>query len=197
MLALGSMILPATAGADTAVKAPPGFKTVKVKKAGFSIAIPKDWRTLNATSKTASDLLENLQEAAPELADQLPAEVEDLAAQNIVLLSYAAAPHEGFTANVNVLFLPDETDLPTLDELAPVVRSIAEPGIGLTETTLAGQDAVRASYRVVSGTISARLLQYAFIGPGGLLQFTFTEGENDTTRDDFEAMADSIKLLKR
>ena len=126
MLGIGLMILPTAAGADTPAKAPPGFKTVKVKKAGFSIAIPKDWRTLNATSKTADDLLDKLKDVAPELVNQLPAEVGDLAAQNIVLMAFAPEPHEDFTANVNVLFLPDETNLPTLDELATAIRTIAD-----------------------------------------------------------------------
>lgn len=196
MLAVGLMIsTTATVGADTARKAPPGFKTVKVKKAGFSIAIPKGWTVLNVTRKDIDDIFDKLRKTAPELANQLPDNVADLTAQNIVLLAFSDEATNNFTANVNVLVVPGVTGPPTIEDIAPSVRSIATDTAEFSETTVAGEDAVKAEYNLSSGAIEAHLIQYVVTGPRGGLAFTFTTAQGSVT-DDFDTMVDSILLLK-
>ncbi len=196
MLAAGLMIsTTASVGAETAQKAPPGFKTVKVKKAGFSVATPKSWATVDITQENADALLDNIRDAAPDLAAQLPSNISDLVAQSMVLISFSDETVDDFTPNLNVLLFPGVSDNPTIEEIELELGSIAEDA-EFSEVTVAGQDAVKAEYDLSSGDIQAHLIQYVLTGPKGGLVITFTTAQGAST-DDFDKILKSVKLLKR
>ena len=198
MLAVGLVVSPtATVGAEAPQKAPPGFKTVKIKSAGFSIAIPKDWTILNITSKNIEKIVDNAREVAPGVVAQLP-DIDDLLAQNMVLIALSDETSSDFRPNVNVLVQPEVTSPATPEGLLAEIRTIAEPGVGITLTTIDGEDAVRATYRLDADAIELQVTQHFVTGARGGLTVTFTGVNGDDSFDeDFDAMADSIKLLKR
>jgi len=195
MLTVG-LVLSTTAsvGAEAASKVPPGFKTVKIKKAGFSIALPKDWQVLDVTRRDAANLLASIKKKFPGLASQLPAGVSDLIAQNIVLL---AVSDKADGTNVNVLLIPGVTDPPTIDDIATPVRSIASGEPKFSEVTVAGEDAVKAEYDLNRSGLRPHLIQYAVTGNRGGLAFTFTASQSNPNTEEFAKMVKSIKLLKR
>ena len=175
-------------------EAPSGFKTVTIKKAGFSIAVPKAWVVLDVTRKDVSNIFSELKKRFPKLAASLPTNVESLVAQNIVLL--ALEQGASFHSNVNVLRIPGITQAPTITDIEASAKQVS-PTATLSKTKVAGVSAVKVTYQLMSGTIPVATTQYALLGPKGGLSFTFTAAQDDPHTSVFSKMVKSIKLLRR
>ena len=196
LLALMLGLAGATAGVAHAAapeKAPEGYRTVKVKKAGFSIAVPDDWSVLNLTRGDIDDVFEELERESPEIANQLPADAQALVAQNIVLFAIEEGDGD-FGANVNVLRVPGGTDDPTIEDIQTQLSGIA-PDAVVTETTVGGAPAIKAVFEIAAPAGQAALVQYAMAGEEDGLVFTFTALASDPHTRIFRTMARNIKLL--
>jgi hypothetical protein len=181
----------ATAGVASA--APKGFRTIQVDDAGFSIAVPKSWATVDLTAENAEELLETARETSDALGAQLSGNVSDYRSQNVVLLG-ADKKAEAFVTNLNVINVQDVTDAPTVDDVASQVESLA-PDAEVGETTVDGEPAIRAQYELSRGNISASLTQIALSGPNGALVITFTASQDDPQTSRISKMIKSLKLL--
>jgi hypothetical protein len=185
--------LGATALADVSTAAPDGFRNVKVKAAGFKIAIPEEWETVNLTKADADELFAELREQAPELSAQLPSDVSDLIAQNAVLFAIDPEAEDGFASNLNVLEVPGVSDDPTIDDVRGQFESIADE-VEFEETELDGKPAVRTDYVLAVGGSEVRGVQYVVLGPNGGLVFTFTAGNTGDVPEEFETMVESVRI---
>src|SRR6266542_4831603 len=80
---------------------PAGFTVRAVKDQGFSIALPKKWRSLDAHEALSSGSMKSFEKANPQLAAQIQA----LAQPNSPLKLLAIGPggHGTFVTNLNVI----------------------------------------------------------------------------------------------
>jgi hypothetical protein len=191
-VAVIGLVAGGAAGASVAA-APKGFKTVTVEDAGFSMAIPKPWVTLDLTAEDAEELIEQAREEFPALADFLSGDVAEYAAQNVVLLA-ADKNATDFTTNVNVIHLDEVTEAPTIDDIASQVETL-DPDAEVREVTIDGQPGVRADYELSRGSLEASLTQLAVSGPEGGLLITFTASQDDPQTVRINKMIKSLKLL--
>ena len=176
--------------------APAGFQTLKVAKAGFSIAVPDSWGAVDITKKSANKLLTTLKSNFPSLASQLPGDATTFLQKNVVLLAIEKAGSPA--ANLNVIRFPGVNAPPTISDISSSIRQIA-PDAKFANTRVAGVRAVSAKYNLSvttkNGRISGVITQYAFTGNQGLLVVTFTGSTGNPHAALFKTIIKTVKLL--
>jgi hypothetical protein len=194
LLVLASVVAPATAA--LAKGAPAGFRTVKVAKAGFSIAVPKDWVTLNATSGDITKVLQKARKNFPSLGDALPTSASSVIAQRLKLL---VIDQQGgsFHANLNAILF-DQGERVTGDDIQQQLEQV-DPGVKVEKATVAGKAGVKATLKASGkasdgSAIAVVVTQYYVTGPKGVLEITFSTAADDLKADIRDAMIESLTL---
>jgi hypothetical protein len=167
-----------TQSADATV--PVGFTVRLVRDQGFSIALPKEWQSIDAHAALNSKQMQKFRQANPAFATELNA----LAQQNspIKLLAVGPDPDRGFVSNLNVLVTPIPSDLSyarwssaELGELkkVPTIKRLTQAQVQLP----AGR-ALHVTYRATfnrrGGGFTAFIDQYLVKKGTSLYVLTFT-----------------------
>jgi hypothetical protein len=181
-------------------KPPPGYRIVTVKKAGFSIAVPKRWVTLDPSSKAFQAELKKLRKRNPELAKtSLSPEVLAQAAKTSVLFMLDTAG-DTFHTNVHVAHVRDAISPPTEDDIRGGLEAEGITEVETNMTSVADVEAVEAASQedvnYPQGTLTLHITAYALLGNKGGLAIVFTgldDGRQDPT---VQTMVQSVKLLR-
>jgi hypothetical protein len=190
---------PPERGAGTE-KPPPGYRTVTVKKAGFSIAVPKRWVTVDPNSKTFQDTLKRLRKANPNLAHTLLSP-RNLAqeAKNSVLFVLDTGGGK-FHSNMSVAFVRDVTSPPSEDDVRQGLNAQGLSEVETRTTNIADVEGVEAASQqdvnTPQGTLTLHTTEYAVLDDKGGLILVFTgldDGRQDPT---VQTMIQSLKLLR-
>jgi hypothetical protein len=194
LLVLVAVLAPATSA--LAKGAPAGFRTVTVAKAGFSIAVPKDWVTVDATSGNVTKVLKKVRKAFPDLGDVLPANASTLIAQHLKLL---VLDKEGasFHANLNAIVF-DQGESVTEADIQQQLEQI-DSGVNVESATIAGKSGIKATVHLSGNasdgsTVEVVATQYYVKGPKGVLEITFSSAADDPKTDVRDAMIGSLSL---
>jgi hypothetical protein len=158
---------------------PAGFTIRVVKDEGFSIAVPKAWRSVD-TQQVLSGGLKQFRKANP----QLGSELEALARPNSPIKLVAVDPklERGFATNLNLLVteIPSgiEFDQWTSVQVAEIEKVQTVKGLKREETQLRPGRALHLSYRVSfkrpSGSFVAFVHQYMVKNDGFLYVLTYS-----------------------
>lgn len=185
------------AGIEARSKPPRGYHTVTVKNAGFSIAVPNPWVTLDPTSKDFSNRLKKFRKANP---DFLSSNEVDVAVKHSKLFAIDPAG-DSFHSNVNVTHFPDVSRAPTEDEIRGSLTTFASD-IETKPMSVAGSAGIEAAYQfqvnVPEGGAAPRLhgTAYAVLGRKGGLLVVFTALEDGRQDPTTQTMIHSLKLLR-
>jgi hypothetical protein len=158
---------------------PAGFTVRVVRDEGFSIALPKAWRSVDA-QQVLSGGLKEFRKANP----QLGGELEALARPNSPIKLVAVDPklEGGFATNLNVLVTPIpsgiEFDEWTSVQVAEIKKIATVKGLKRDETQLRPGRALHLTYRVSfkrpSGSFVAFVHQYMVKNDGLLYVLTYS-----------------------
>jgi hypothetical protein len=191
---LAAALSPSTATA----KPPDGYHTVRIKKAGFSMAVPDTWLVLDATSKRFVEEMQKAAEANPKLAPLL----EQLDTSSSKL--YAAdATNPTFSNNVQVLSTDEDKSVITQPKAVEAQLKSLGPleNVEVHQTKVAGRRALEAFATLdVNSPDGALLHAYSrsFLVPvkKGLLQIVFTTQDDGRQNATVQTMIDSFNLLR-
>jgi hypothetical protein len=171
---------------------PDGYHKVTVKKAGFSIAVPDGWLTLDLTRKDIDKAFKQMRESSPELAASLPENASTLTAQGLKLFAQDAS---GGGSNVNVIASPLVASRPTPEAVRGLLKD-AVPNVEVKKTRVAGVRAVEAAGTFAIGATTVHSTSYFVLGKSGLLQITFSGLEDGRQDPTVQTMIGSLKLLR-
>ncbi len=180
---------------------PAGFTVRAVKDEGFSIALPKKWRSLDAQEALSSGSLKSFEKANPQLADQIQA----LAQPNSPLKLLAIGPAgNGFVTNLNVIVTGIPSNLGfdewTSAEVAEIQKVPAVKDIKQQKTQLQPGQALhlgyRASFNRSGGSFEVFVHQWMLKDEGFLyiLTFTTSPAQEPKQRKTFDASAHTFRL---
>jgi hypothetical protein len=194
LLVLAAVAAPATAA--LAKGAPSGFRTVNAAKAGFSIAVPKDWVTVDATSGNVTKVLKKARKDFPSLGDVLPANASTLLAQHLKLLVIDKAG-ASFHANLNAIVF-NQGEGVTQDDIQQQLQQI-DPSANVETSTVAGKSGIKATVHLTGNgadgsTVEVVATQYYVKGPKGVLEITFSSAADEPNTDVRDTMIASISL---
>jgi hypothetical protein len=130
-VALAALLLPACGGGGEDADEEPqkveesgDLTRYEVSSAGFSIAVPKDWRTVSAEEAFTEDKLREMKADNPELAPFLDAlEGPD---SLVELLAFDPDVEGGFATNLNVLVEPVTIDITREQYFEATVSNVRE-----------------------------------------------------------------------
>jgi hypothetical protein len=160
--------------------APAGFSLRVVKGQRFSIALPKDWTSLDAHEALNSAAMKRFRKANPQLGGQMEALTQPNSP--IKLLAIAPGPKGGFLTNLNVLVshIPAAVPFETWSaaEVADIQNVPTVKGLKHDEITLQPGRAVHVTYRAAfnrpSGPFVAVVHQYLVKSGPTLYVLTYT-----------------------
>jgi len=196
--ALGSAPSASAAGAATS-KPPRGSRTLIVKEAGISIAVPKSWVTVDPARKDFEAVLRRLKKEHPRLAETFLAQERARAVLKEAVLYVGDPAGEKFHDNVSILNIRGVTEPPTEEQIRDALSGL--PDVETKPTSVAGVDAIEAAYQndvnTTDGeTLTTHLTQYAFLGTKGGVAITFTGLEDGRQHPTFQRMLRSVKLRR-
>jgi hypothetical protein len=197
-VALGFSPSASAAGAATS-KPPPGYRTLIVKEAGISIAVPKSWVTFDPARKDFEADLEKLRKKHPRLADTFLAQERARAILKEAVLYVGNPAGEKFHDNVSILNIRGVTEPPTEEQIRDALSGL--PDVQTKPTTVAGVDAIEAAYQNVVNTtdgetLTTHLTQYAFLGGKGGVAITFTGLEDGRQHPTFQRMLRTVRVRR-
>jgi hypothetical protein len=158
---------------------PAGFTVRAVKDEGFSIALPKKWRSLDANQVLRSGTMKEFEKANPQLAGQ----VQALAQPDSPLKLLAIGPAgDGFLTNLNIIVTQLPADLEfdewTKTEVAEIKKVPTVNALKQEETQLRPGQALHLSYRASfnrsSGSFDVHVHQWMVKKDEFLYILTFT-----------------------
>jgi hypothetical protein len=198
------------ARSDTAVETraagpavPAGFTVRHVKRQGFSIALPKSWRSIDGRQAVGGGL-GDFKKANPQLAAGLDA----LARPNSPLKLLAVDPSDtgDFTTNVNVLVtrIPSGISFErwTSVELADIRKAVSVKGLQREDLQLRPGRALHLTYRATfnrpGGTFTALIDQYMVKKGGSLYIISYTTKPSSYAQEQgiFADSARSFRLTR-
>jgi hypothetical protein len=106
---------------------------------------------------------------------------------------YAIDPAEVFSPNINVVAQSGFDELPSVEDLEANLQTIV-PDPNVSESRLAGSDALKATYELDLAGTTVQGIHYLVLGENGLLGFTFTASADDPQTKIFKKMIKSIEL---
>ena len=161
-------------------EAPAGFTVRIVKGQRFSIALPKDWTSLDAHQALNSAAMKRFSKVNPQLGGQMQA----LAQPNspIKLLAVAPGAKGGFLTNLNVLVSPIPAAVPfetwSLAEVSDIKSVPTVKRLQHDEVLLQPGKAIHVTYRAAfnrpSGQFVAVVHQYLVKKAAALYVLTYT-----------------------
>jgi hypothetical protein len=180
---------------------PAGFTVRAVKDQGFSVALPKKWRSLDAHEALSSGSMKSFEKANPQLAAQIQA----LAQPNSPLKLLAIGPRgNGFVTNLNVIVtrIPSKLgfDEWTSTEVAEIQKVSTVKGLKQEKTQLQPGQALhlgyRASFNRAGGSFEVFVHQWMLKDKGVLyiLTFTTSPAQEPKQRKTFDDSAHSFRL---
>jgi hypothetical protein len=190
---------------EDAAHTPAGFTVRVVKNQGFAIALPKEWRSLDAYQALSSQASKRFAKANP----QLRKEIQVLARPNSPIKLLAVDPTTltpTFLTNLNVLVTRIPSKIPferwTAAEIAQIKRVPTVLDVRQNELRLRPGRAMHLTYRAAfnrpGGSFVAAVHQYMVKEDGFLYILTFTtlpQSEDDYRRT-FEEAAYSFRLTE-
>ncbi len=200
-LVLGALVIaPDFATAAAKRTAPRGYHIVTVKKAGFRIAVPDKWGTVDFTGTKAERQRQRLAKRYPKLASVLE-RAKGVAANGTLALVAIDPKGNGDTPDATVDLDPNVSSLSTPDQyVAGQTRSPQFRDVSAEQTKVAGRDAVKVTstrqIRLATGaTADLRYTVFHFLGAKGKYTVVFTAA--DTKRQDavLQKMIGSFTLL--
>jgi hypothetical protein len=192
-LAVGLALLAAGCGGKEASKSatdvetqaagsnvPAGFTVRLVRSAGFSIALPKAWQSLDAQEALKSESMQRFLKINPELEPSIQALAQP--SSPIKLLAVGPGHDRGFVTNLNVLVsrIPSGVTYEqwSAAEIAELKKVPTIDGLVQEETLLEPGRALHATYRTSinrqSGRFTAHIDQYLVKEGSSLYVVTFT-----------------------
>jgi hypothetical protein len=181
---------------------PAGFTVRVVKDQGFSIALPKTWRSIDAHEALNSGTMKRFEKANPQLAGQMQA----LAQPNspLKLLALGPADDGNFLANLNVIVTRIPSDLSfdewTSAELKEIEKVPSVKEVQKEETQLQPGQALhlnyRASFNRPSGSFEVHVHQWMVRNEGFLyiLTYTTSPAQEPKQRQTFDDSAHTFQL---
>lgn len=194
LLVLAMVVAPASAALAKA--APSGFRTVNIAKAGFSIAVPNDWVSVDTTKGDVAKALTKVRKTFPSLSGALPANAKDVFAHHLQLLvlenAGAAVP-----ARVNAILFPQDAKFSKSSIQQELTQ--VDPGVVVATVKVAGKAGVKATIHLTGNaadgsTSQVVATQYFVKGPKGALEFTFSAPADDPRTEIFDTMIASLAL---
>jgi hypothetical protein len=160
--------------------APPGFTVRLVRDAGFSIALPKEWQSLDAQDALKSASMQRFLKINPELKPSIQALTQPNSP--IKLLAVGPGSDRGFVTNLNVLVsnIPSGISYERWSsaEIAQLKKVRTIKGLTQEETALEPGRALHATYRTAinrqGGQLTAHIDQYLVKKGSSLYVVTFT-----------------------
>ena len=185
------------AGAAT----PPGFVTRVVKEQGFSVALPKSWRSVDAHQALSSRMKE-FRKANPQIGRQ----IEALAQPNSPIKLLAIGPRVGgFTTNLNVIVtrIPASVGFAdwTAAEIANIRKVTRVARVKREDLQMNPGRAVHLTYQArfnsPRGPFASFVHQYMVKNDGFLYILTYSTlpSAEPRYRDTFAASARSFRLV--
>ena len=184
-------------------KTPPGYHTVTLKKAGFSIAVPDTWLALDPKSKSYVDNLDRVAAANPKLAS-LMKQGAGLVASNAQFFA-ADQTSTGSSANLVVIPLPiDKSELSNPTGVQTVLKASFQgqvPDLATHKTKVAGTPALLSTGTLHAtrpdGTpVTVYVSFYLVSSKIGVLDFDFSTTDNGQQDRTVQTMLHSLKLLR-
>jgi hypothetical protein len=181
---------------------PAGFTVRAVKDQGFSIALPKKWRSLDAHEALSSGSMKSFEQANPTLATQIQA----LAQPNSPLKLLAIGPggHGTFVTNLNVIVTRIPSNLGfddwTSTEVAEIQKVSTVKDVNQEKTQLQPGQALhlgyRASFNRSGGSFEVFVHQWMLKDEGFLYILTFTTApaQEPKQRKTFDDSAHTFRL---
>jgi hypothetical protein len=180
---------------------PAGFSVRAVKDQGFSIAVPKKWRSLDTHEALNSDSMKNFEKANPELRSQ----IEALAKPDSPVKLLAIAPGKGtFVTNLNVIVTKIPSNLGfdewTSAEVAEIQKVPTVKGLEQEKTQLQPGQALhlgyRASFNGSGGSFEVFIHQWMVKNKDFLYILTFTTSpvQEPKQRKTFDDSAHTFRL---
>lgn len=179
---------------------PAGFTVRAVKDQGFSIAFPKDWRSIDAREALGGGL-DDFKKANPQIAGAL----EGLARPNspIKLLAVDPSSSTDFLTNVNVLVTPIPSGISfdqwTSAQVAEIRKVETVKGFTREETQLRPGRALHLTYRATfnrpRGAFVAFIHQYMVKRDDSLYIITYTTTPSSEPRER-NVFADSARSFR-
>jgi hypothetical protein len=175
---------------------PPGYHTVAVKKAGFSIAVPDTWQSFDPTSKTAASAY-----AAMKRSDAKFASLPRFASfdSRIKLLALDPAGDEPW--DVMSVELDQGRSLPTLQQEEATAKANGNDVIASRKTTVAGAPALEIVSTLFSSAADNSPVKtydtaYVVLGKRGLLTFLTTTRDDGRQDPHVQTMIGNLTLLR-
>jgi hypothetical protein len=186
-------------GATATAKPPDGYHTVRVKNAGFSMAVPDGWLAIDPASKSFRDLKQQIAEADPELASF----VEQIDPSEVKLFALDQT-NPNFTSNA--LVVSSGYDKSVISQPKAVKAGVEAQagnleGIEVRKTKVDGRrslELVATQETSLRDGTSSRVYSTSYFVPAkkDVLQIVFTtlqDGREDPT---VRTMIDSVNLLR-
>jgi hypothetical protein len=180
---------------------PAGFTVRAVKDEGFSIALPKTWRSLDAHEALNSDTMKQFEKSNPQLSGQMQA----LSQPNSPLKLLAVGPGgDGFLTNLNVIVtrIPSELGFEewTSAEVKEIEKVPSVKDVQQEETQLQPGQALHlnylASFNRPSGAFDVHVHQWMVKNEGFLYILTYTTSpeQEPKQRETFDDSAHTLRL---
>jgi hypothetical protein len=180
---------------------PAGFTVRVVKDQGFSIALPKQWRSIDAHEALNSETMKRFQRANPQLAGQMQA----LAQPNSPLKLLAIGPAgDGFLTNLNVIVtrIPSEVSFEewTSAEVKEIEKVPSVKDVQQEETQLQPGQALHLNYTATfnrtDGSFEVHVHQWMVKNEGFLyiLTYTTSPAQEPKQRQTFDDSAQTFRL---
>ncbi len=195
---------PSAANVETRVAragVPAGFTVRAVRDEGFSIALPKKWRSLDAHEALSSGSMKSFEKANPQLA----AQIQTLAQPNSPLKLLAIGPSgNAFVTNLNVIVTRIPSNLGfdewTSTEVAEIQKVSTVKDLTQQKTQLQPGQALhlgyRASFNRSGGSFEVFVHQWMLKDEGFLyiLTFTTSPAQEPKQRKTFDDSAHTFRL---
>jgi hypothetical protein len=204
-VALAACLLPACGSGEDADEEPQkvgasgDLTTYEVGSAGFSVAVPRDWRTVSADKAFTEDELREIKAEDPGLAPFLDAlEGPD---SLVKLLAFDPDVEGGFATNLNVLVEPVTIDITREQYFEATVSNVRQqfgPEVEQERVDLPAGEALHLTYEQSrsAGDGPIATVQYILFEneTGYVLTYTTLPPRLPESADDFERSARTFEL---
>jgi hypothetical protein len=200
-------LVPNAALAQTSTPAlGPGWQWHQLSENGYALGLPPSWTPIDLAPATISGAIDKVTGQDPRLKEWLPAQIDQLVAQNISFTAFDFTPGlaSGIATNLIVMSQPLSLRV-SVDTLGQINVAQMEkmPGVVLPilshhVTMPASGDAyfVQTNIQLPSGTFAST--QYYWVGTSAyyVLTFTTTPAELPTYAPEFDAIAQTFMPMR-